>query len=112
MRGNVCHMAQQQRWTAAQIPDQTKRVFVVTGADSGLGPATTSALARRGGHVILVVRDEGKGHRAVAEITAGQPDARLEVRPLDLADLNSVRAFAHRLHAGRHGWTCSSTTPV
>ncbi|MGI5532084.1 oxidoreductase [Streptomyces syringium] len=91
-------MTQHQRWTAEQIPDQTKRVFVVTGANSGLGLATTRALARRGGHVILAVRDEGKGHRAVAEITADQPGASLEVRHLDLADLDSVRAFAHQLH--------------
>ncbi|MEV0375521.1 oxidoreductase [Streptomyces sp. NPDC050636] len=91
-------MTQHQRWTAEQIPDQTKRVFVVTGANSGLGLATTRALVRQGGHVILAVRDEGKGHRAVAEITADQPGASLEVRHLDLADLDSVRAFAHQLH--------------
>ncbi|MFI6093023.1 oxidoreductase [Streptomyces sp. NPDC051218] len=92
-------MTQQQRWTTEQIPDQTKRVFVVTGANSGLGLATTRALARRGGHVILAVRDEEKGRQAVAEITAGQPDASLEVRRLDLADLESVRGFADRLRA-------------
>ncbi|MBT2506087.1 SDR family oxidoreductase [Streptomyces sp. ISL-98] len=90
-------MTQKQRWTADQIPNQTKRVFVVTGANSGLGLATTRALARQGGHVILAVRDEEKGHRAVAEITAEQPGASLEVRHLDLADLDSVRAFAHKL---------------
>ncbi|MER5275202.1 oxidoreductase [Streptomyces sp. NPDC002809] len=94
-------MTPQRRWTSEQIPDQTGRVFVVTGANSGLGLATTRALARRGGHVILAVRDEDKGRRAVAEITAGQPDARLEVRRLDLADLDSVRDFADRLHADR-----------
>ncbi|MEU7581430.1 oxidoreductase [Streptomyces sp. NPDC041068] len=84
----------QQHWTTDQIPDQTDRVFVVTGANSGLGLATTRALARRGGLVILAVRDEEKGRRAVAGITAEQPDARLEVRRIDLADLASVRAFA------------------
>ncbi|MFD5112935.1 oxidoreductase [Streptomyces sp. NPDC058391] len=92
-------MTQQQRWTAEQIPDQTKRVFVVTGANSGLGLATTRALVRRGGHVILAVRDEEKGHRAAAEITAEHPGARLEVRHIDLADIDSVRAFAHQLRA-------------
>lgn len=94
-------MTQQQRWTSEQIPDQTGRVFVVTGATGGLGLATTRALARRGGHVILAVRDQDKGRRAAAEITAEQPDARLDVRHLDLADLDSVRAFAERLHAER-----------
>lgn len=96
---NMCRMTQQQRWTAEQIPDQTDRVFVVTGANSGLGLATTHALARRGGHVILAVRDEEKGRRAVAEITAAHPGASLEVRRLDLADLDSVRGFADQLHA-------------
>ncbi|MGW7069271.1 oxidoreductase [Streptomyces sp. NPDC054855] len=92
-------MTQQQRWTADQIPDQTKRVFVVTGANSGLGLATTRALARHGGHVILAVRDEEKGRRAVAEITAAHPDASLEVRHLDLADLDSVHGFADGVRA-------------
>ncbi|MEV7526811.1 oxidoreductase [Streptomyces sp. NPDC091371] len=86
-------------WTVEEIPDQNKRVFVVTGANSGLGLATTRILARHGGHVILAVRDEEKGHRAVTEITARQPDASLEVRRLDLADLDSVRTFAHGLRA-------------
>ncbi|MBT2441754.1 SDR family oxidoreductase [Streptomyces sp. ISL-36] len=89
----------QQRWTAEQIQDQTERVFVVTGANSGLGLATTRALARAGGHVILAVRDEEKGRRAVARITAERPGASLEVRHLDLADLDSVRAFAHGVRA-------------
>lgn len=98
---NMCHMKPQQRWSAEQIPDQRTRVFVVTGAASGLGLATARALARRGGHVILAVRDEEKGCRAVADLTAEQPDADLEVRHLDLADLASVRSFAERLRADR-----------
>jgi NAD(P)-dependent dehydrogenase (short-subunit alcohol dehydrogenase family) len=92
-------MMKQQPWTAMQIPGQAKRVFVVTGANSGLGLATTRAIARKGGHVILAVRDEAKGHRAIAEIIAEQPGAQLEVRLLDLADLDSVRAFADRLRS-------------
>ncbi|GHD27609.1 oxidoreductase [Streptomyces galbus] len=92
-------MTDTERWTADSVPDQTGRVFVVTGANSGLGLATTRALARKGGHVVLAVRDAAKGHRAVAEITAEQPGARLEVRRLDLTDLDSVRAFAEGLRA-------------
>ncbi|MFJ8842402.1 oxidoreductase [Streptomyces cyaneofuscatus] len=90
-----------QPWTVERIPDQSGRVAVVTGANSGLGLATARALARRGGRVILAVRDEEKGRRAVADITAGQPGAKLEVRRLDLADLDSVRAFSDALHADR-----------
>ncbi|MFH9723328.1 oxidoreductase [Streptomyces sp. NPDC017254] len=91
-------MAKKQRWTADLIPDQTGRVFVVTGANSGLGLATTRALARRGGRVILAVRDEDRGRRAVDElVAAGTAPGLLDVRPLDLADLDSVRAFAARM---------------
>ncbi|WP_415957945.1 oxidoreductase [Streptomyces sp. 021-4] len=90
-----------QPWTVERIPDQTGRVAVVTGANSGLGLATARALARRGGRVILAVRDKEKGRRAVADIAAGQPGAKLEVRRLDLADLDSVRAFSDALHAER-----------
>ncbi|MEU2286569.1 oxidoreductase [Streptomyces sp. NPDC013178] len=92
-------MTEQQRWTTAEIPDRTGRVHVVTGATSGLGLATTRALARAGGHVVLAVRDPDKGRRTVADLTAAQPGARLEVRRLDLADLDSVRAFADGLRA-------------
>ncbi|MEV6552706.1 oxidoreductase [Streptomyces sp. NPDC051597] len=92
-------MMKKERWTADRIPEQAKRVFVVTGANSGLGLATTRALARKGARVILAVRDEAKGHRAAAAIAGEQPGAHLEVRCLDLADLNSVRAFAGRLRA-------------
>jgi NAD(P)-dependent dehydrogenase (short-subunit alcohol dehydrogenase family) len=81
-------------WTAENIPDQTGRTFVVTGANSGLGLATTRELARHGAHVIMAVRDEGKGRRALAELANAQPGASLEVRRLDLADLDTVRAFA------------------
>ncbi|MEU1729161.1 oxidoreductase [Nonomuraea sp. NPDC005692] len=85
------------RWTEDDIPDQTGRVAVVTGASSGLGLATTRALARKGARVILAVRDEAKGRRAVAEL--GGPGSALDVHRLDLTDPGSVRAFAERLHA-------------
>lgn len=87
----------QQPWTVDRIPDQSQRVIVVTGAAGGLGRATAGALARRGALVVLAVRDPAKGRAAAAEITARQPDARLAVRRLDLADLASVRSFADEL---------------
>ncbi|MEU2338128.1 oxidoreductase [Streptomyces sp. NPDC013172] len=90
-------MTSQSSWSADQIPDQNGRVFVVTGANSGLGLATTRALVRKGAHVVLAVRDEEKGRRAVADLTAGRPDARVEVRRLDLTDVQSIHAFADRL---------------
>lgn len=87
------------RWTTAHIPDLTGRTFIVTGANSGLGLATTRHLARHGAQVVMAVRDEAKGHRAAAEISATHVGARLQVRQVDLADLDSVRAFAADVHA-------------
>ncbi|MEU1290144.1 oxidoreductase [Kitasatospora sp. NPDC005856] len=78
-------------------PDLHGRVFVVTGATSGLGLATTTALARRGAHVVLAVRNEAKGHHTTAHLKTHLPDARLDVRHLDLADPHSVHAFAQHL---------------
>ncbi|MGI5337578.1 oxidoreductase [Streptomyces sp. CA-181903] len=95
----------ERQWTADWIRDLDGRVFVVTGANSGLGLATTRALVRRGGHVILAVRDVEKGRRAVSDVVASHPDGgarQPEVRHLDLADPDSVRAFADGMHAD-HG---------
>ena len=88
------------RWTAADIPDQSGRIAVVTGANSGLGYWTARGLAGAGAAVVLAVRSTVKGDKAAAEIrsvTGG--DAR--VVELDLADLSSVRAFPERLAAER-----------
>ncbi|MGP3769656.1 oxidoreductase [Streptomyces sp. SDT5-1] len=86
-------------WTADRIPDLAGKTFVVTGANSGLGLATTRHAARRGAHVVMAVRNETKGRKAAAEIRKNHPGASLEVRHIDLVDLDSVRAFAAGLHA-------------
>ncbi|MGI5128594.1 oxidoreductase [Pseudonocardia sp. CA-107938] len=76
-------------WSAAQIPDQTGRRVVVTGANSGLGLVTATRLAAAGAEVVLACRDVDKGAAAAAGIAGS-----VQVRALDLADLASVRAFA------------------
>ena len=83
-----------QKWTAADIPDQAGRRVIVTGANSGLGYETSLALAQKGAAVTMAVRDTGKGEQAAADIRARTPDADVEVRRLDLADLASIDEFA------------------
>ncbi|HEX4280544.1 MAG TPA: oxidoreductase [Solirubrobacteraceae bacterium] len=82
------------RWTAADIPDQRGRVAVVTGANSGLGLATARELARAGARVVLATRSTQKGEDAASRIVSTVPGAELDPTVLDLADLDSVRAFA------------------
>ena len=75
------------------VPDQSGKTAVVTGANSGTGKEAARRLAGAGARVILAVRTPAKGEQA-AEIRAGRPDAKVEVRRIDLADLDSVREFA------------------
>lgn len=89
------------RWTAADIPDQTDRIHVITGATSGLGLAAARALARKGAYLVLPVRDQTRGEATAARIRAETPGAKLELPLLDLASLASVRAFAVALRS-RH----------
>ncbi|MET0577951.1 MAG: oxidoreductase [Ilumatobacteraceae bacterium] len=77
------------RWSASDLADLHGRTVVVTGANSGIGLVTARELARVGAHVVLAVRDDERGRVAAATIVGST-----EVRPLDLADLSSVRRFA------------------
>ncbi len=81
-------------WTSADVPDQSGRVAVVTGANSGIGYQAATVLAARGAHVVLAVRDLAKGREAVEEIARSHPDADLALQELDLSSLASVRAAA------------------
>lgn len=81
-------------WTADRIPDQSGRIAIVTGANTGIGYETALELARKGAHVVLACRSEARGREAAAEIGREVPGAATEVMRLDLADLDSVRQFA------------------
>jgi NAD(P)-dependent dehydrogenase (short-subunit alcohol dehydrogenase family) len=76
-------------FTTDHIPDLAGKTVIVTGANSGIGHAAAAALGRAGATVVLAVRDQAKGEAAAATIRGTT-----EVRPLDLASLESVRAFA------------------
>jgi NAD(P)-dependent dehydrogenase (short-subunit alcohol dehydrogenase family) len=81
------------------VPDQTGRLAVVTGANSGTGKEAAARLAGAGARVIMAVRTPEKGEQARADILDRHPDAQLEIRRVDLAELASVREFADGLLA-------------
>lgn len=87
------------KWTTSNIPDQTGRIAIVTGANSGLGLVTARELARRGALVVMAIRNTNKGEAARNEILAEVPNANLRLMTLDLADLASVRSFAEAFKA-------------
>jgi NAD(P)-dependent dehydrogenase (short-subunit alcohol dehydrogenase family) len=87
------------KWTAADVPDQSGRVAIVTGANSGLGYDTAAVLADRGAHVVLAVRNLDKGSAAADRIKKASPDAVVAVQELDLTSLESIRKAAEQLRA-------------
>jgi NAD(P)-dependent dehydrogenase (short-subunit alcohol dehydrogenase family) len=88
-------------WNVQDIPDQTSRLAIVTGANSGTGFEAARALARRGATVVLACRSAERAAEAMALIRRDCPAARLESEPLDLGSLASIRAAAESLIA-RH----------
>jgi NAD(P)-dependent dehydrogenase (short-subunit alcohol dehydrogenase family) len=89
-------------WTAAQMPRLGGRVAVVTGGNSGLGRATATELARHGARVMLACRDIERGKQAADDIRNRVPDADIEVRHIDLADMTSVREFGEGYEGPLH----------
>ncbi|KIY95843.1 Retinol dehydrogenase 13 [Monoraphidium neglectum] len=95
-------------WDARiHAPDQLGKVFVVTGANSGLGYETTLRLAERNALVVMAVRNTESGNRAAEAIRYQVRGAKLLVWHVNMASFRSVRAFASRVAAsfpsGIHG---------
>jgi NAD(P)-dependent dehydrogenase (short-subunit alcohol dehydrogenase family) len=88
-----------QRWTASDTGDLSGRTAVVTGASAGIGLEIARVLAGHGALVVLACRDVAKAGRAAGQLRAGNPAARLEIVPLDLARQASVRAAAGEISA-------------
>ncbi len=86
-------------WTAADIPDQSGRIAVVTGSNTGLGLETALALAGAGAEVVMAVRNLDKGEAARAQIVEAHPGATVHLQSLDLGSLDSVHAAADSLLA-------------
>src|SRR3954453_15866377 len=87
------------KWTTADIPDQTGRTAVITGANTGLGYQTAAALAAKGAHVVLAVRDLEKGKAAATLISGRNPGASVSLQEQTLASLAPIRAGAHQLRS-------------
>lgn len=86
-------------WTAHDIPDQTGKTFLVTGANSGLGLGTSTELARRGAHVIMTARNPAKGEQALNEVKQAAPTSQVDLLALDLASFASIESFANEVQA-------------
>jgi NAD(P)-dependent dehydrogenase (short-subunit alcohol dehydrogenase family) len=87
------------KWTASDIPDQTGRTILITGANSGLGLRSAEALAAAGAQVLMGCRNAEKAAAAQAGVAAVATGPAPEVVPMDLADLDSVASAAERLTA-------------
>src|SRR3954469_19425400 len=87
------------KWTSADVPDQSGRIAVITGANSGLGYDTAAVLADKGAQVVLAVRNLDKGRQAADRIKAASPNAVVALQQLDLSSLDSVRTAADELRA-------------
>ena len=74
--------------------DQSGKVAVVTGSNTGIGYYMARALASKGASVIMACRDSAKGEAARERILEEFPDSEVSVSVLDLADLSSVEDFA------------------
>jgi NAD(P)-dependent dehydrogenase (short-subunit alcohol dehydrogenase family) len=90
-------------WTRVDIPSQSGKLAVVTGATGGLGYEAALALAAAGAEVVLASRNDSKGADALARLRATHPGATVRFERLDLASLTSVAAFAETLLAAGRG---------
>lgn len=87
------------KWNYDDIPDQSGKNFIITGANSGLGLSTTKGLAAHGATVIMACRSQEKADEASDEVRKEYPDANLEIMLLDLSSFESIKQFAESFKA-------------
>jgi NAD(P)-dependent dehydrogenase (short-subunit alcohol dehydrogenase family) len=85
------------KWTIDAMPSLEGQLWVVTGANSGLGLETVKGLAQKGATVVMACRDPQRAEAAAEEVRRVAPGAKLELESLDLASLKSIETFAERL---------------
>jgi NAD(P)-dependent dehydrogenase (short-subunit alcohol dehydrogenase family) len=86
-------------WTADNIASQQGKTFLITGANSGLGFEATKVLSKKGAHIVMTARNLQKGNEALEAIKKENPNAKLDLMQLDLADLHSIRNFSDEFHS-------------
>ena len=87
-------MSSNTKWTAENIPDQSGKIAIVSGSNSGIGFETARILADKNAEVILAVRNRGKGEKAIQQIKDQNKNANVKLMHLDLARLQSVKTFS------------------
>ncbi|MEI6729153.1 MAG: oxidoreductase [bacterium] len=83
-----------QNWTTKNIPNQTGKIIIITGATSGLGKQAAKIIASKNATVIMAVRNTKKAEIVAIEIRAEFPNSKLDIRQLDLSSLKSIKTFA------------------
>jgi hypothetical protein len=87
-------MAKQMIWTTQDIPDQTGKTILVTGANAGLGFESSRVMAGKGAQVIMACRNMDYGREAEARILSQHPEAKLDLRHIDLTDYVGIKQVA------------------
>ena len=93
------------KWNIEDIPDLSGNVVIVTGGNSGLGYETVRVSAMRGAEVVMASRNLERGREAIDKITKKNPDAKISLMQLDMADLLSVERFADEFMHSFNGIT-------
>lgn len=84
----------QSKWTTKDIPSQNGKTILITGATSGLGKEAAKVIAGKGATVIMAVRNTEKAKAVEADIRQINPNAKIDIRSLDLSSLKSIKSFA------------------